>query len=43
MSFLDAFRLVAVIAMCCLHLILIAGRPRGGVSRAAAAAAAEFH
>ena len=42
MSFLDAFRLVSTLAVCCLPLIVLAGRSRG-INRPAAAAAADSH
>jgi len=42
LSYLDAFRLVTMISVCCIPLILIAGRPKAA-NRAAAAAAIESH
>jgi DHA2 family multidrug resistance protein len=43
LSYLDAYRLVAAIALGCLPLILLAGRPRSAARAAAAAAASESH
>ena len=41
LAYLDGYRLIALIAVVCLPLIVIAGRPRGVHRISAAAAAAE--
>ena len=43
LAYLDGYRLIALLAVVCLPLILIAGRPRGVNRISAAAAAAESH